>query len=557
MYHEKMGIIEDREGNKVAFSGSMNESSTALTVNYETIDVFCSWKGDNEARRILKKENAFLSIWSNSEPNISIIDFPELKEDIINKYKKNKINFEFFIDDQNDIYNVQKNKFNQSFFKFPDDIKLYDYQEEAIENWTNNSYCGMYDMATGSGKTITALGSLSRLSKELSEKISIIIVVPYQHLVEQWVEDIVKFNVKPIIAYSYPGQNWRKEFNDAVNAYNATAIDNFCIITTNATFILNDFQNILKKFRRNFCFVADEVHNLGANKIRELLPKKARYRLGLSATIDRFRDEEGTETLKRYFGKTCLTFSLKEAINRGFLTSYYYYPVVTYLAQDELEKYKELTKLIIKNGGTDPENSKNKEYLELLLIKRARIIAGCRSKIDRLIECIAPYKECTHMLVYCGATKYDNDNIDDSDQIKQIDAVNIRLYNDLNIKTRKFTSSESKSERTDIIKAFADGVDLQAITAIKCLDEGVNIPAIQKAFILASSTNPKEYIQRRGRVLRKSKGKEYAEIYDFITLPRPLSEVPFCSLEELEYDYSLVKKEFKGCWNLLKQLVIH
>lgn len=403
----------------------------------------------------------------------------------------------------------------------------------------------MYDMATGSGKTITALGSLSRLSKELSEKISIIIVVPYQHLVEQWVEDIVKFNVKPIIAYSYPGQNWRKEFNDAVNAYNATAIDNFCIITTNATFILNDFQNILKKFRRNFCFVADEVHNLGANKIRELLPKKARYRLGLSATIDRFRDEEGTETLKRYFGKTCLTFSLKEAINRGFLTSYYYYPVVTYLAQDELEKYKELTKLIIKNGGTDPENSKNKEYLELLLIKRARIIAGCRSKIDRLIECIAPYKECTHMLVYCGATKYDNDNIDDSDQIKQIDAVNIRLYNDLNIKTRKFTSSESKSERTDIIKAFADGVDLQAITAIKCLDEGVNIPAIQKAFILASSTNPKEYIQRRGRVLRKSKGKEYAEIYDFITLPRPLSEVPFCSLEELEYDYSLVKKEFK------------
>lgn len=541
MYHEKMGIIEDPDGNKVAFSGSMNESSTALTVNYETIDVFCSWKGESDNNRIVKKENAFTSIWNDTEPKISIVSFPDLKEDIIKKYQKTKIDFESYVDNHEEI---ELKECYCSFFKIPEKIKLHDYQRDAIKSWFDNSNCGILDMATGSGKTITALGCLSKLSEQLNEKIAVVIVVPYQHLVEQWVEDINKFNVRPIIAYSYPGQKWRQEFSDAVSAYNVKAIDNFCIITTNATFGLSDFQNILNRFKRNFCFVADEAHNLGAKKISELLPKKARYRLALSATIDRFRDEEGTDSLKKYFGKVCLRFSLKDAIDREFLTSYYYHPVVTYLDSDELDKYKELTKQIIKAGGANPENAKNKEYLELLLIKRARIIAGCRSKIDKLIETISPYKDCTHMLIYCGANKYDNDKIDDTYQLKQIDAVNLRLYNDLGIKTRKFTSSENKVERADIIKSFAEGIDLQAITAIKCLDEGVNIPAIQKAFILASSTNPKEYIQRRGRVLRKSKGKEYAEIFDFITLPRPLEDVEFCSAEELEYDLSLVKKEF-------------
>ena len=147
------------------------------------------------------------------------------------------------------------------------------------------------------------------------------------------------------------------------------------------------------------------------------------------------------------------------------------------------------------------------------------------------------------MLVYCGATKYDRKDISDEDDIKQIDEVNHRLYEELHMKVRKFTSSEDINERKEICEMFINK-DIQVITAIKCLDEGVNIPAIEKAFILASSTNPKEYIQRRGRVLRKSPGKEYAEIYDFITLPRKLSDVKYLSEEEKKYDLSLVRREF-------------
>ncbi len=538
IFHEKIGIVIDAEGNKVAFTGSMNETYSGLLQNYESIDVFCSWR-DEDYDRVNIKENAFDNLWDNLDTAMEVIPFPKVAVERLNSYKVEKTEpLCVEIQNEDDSQNV--------FFKIPDTVELYDYQREAIETWENNNCCGIFDMATGAGKTFTALGALSALSKNLNNNIAVVIVAPYQHLVEQWVEDIIQFNVKPIVAYSYPGQKWRKQFSDAVTAYNVGAIDNFCVIATNATFSLNDFQSILQKFKKNFAFVVDEAHNFGAVKLSSLLPKKARYRLALSATIERFRDEEGTNKLRKYFGKTCISFSLKEAIQKGFLTSYYYHPVVVYLNADEYEQYQEITKTIIRNGGASQENIDKNPYIEMLLIKRARIISGCKEKVSKLVEVMKPYKNDNYILVYCGATKYDNDSSDlkDDDEVKQIEEVNRKLYYELGMKVHKFTSEESKEERDEIKRMFASGTELQVITAIKCLDEGVNIPAIKKAFILASSTNPKEYIQRRGRVLRRAKGKEYAEIFDFITLPRPLEEVQFCSEEELSCDLSLVRKEF-------------
>ena len=538
IFHEKIGIVIDSEGNKVAFTGSMNETYSGLLQNYESIDVFCSWR-DEDYDRVNIKENAFDNLWDNLDTAMEVIPFPKVAVERLNSYKVEKTEpLCVEIQNEDDSQDV--------FFKIPDNVDLYDYQREAIESWKNNNYCGIFDMATGAGKTFTALGALSALSKNLNNHIAVVIVAPYQHLVEQWVEDIIQFNVKPIVAYSYPGQKWRKQFSDAVTAYNVGAIDNFCVIATNATFSLNDFQNILLKFKKNFAFVVDEAHNFGAVKLSSLLPKKARYRLALSATIERFRDEEGTNKLRKYFGKTCISFSLKEAIQKGFLTSYYYHPIVVYLNADEYEQYQEITKTIIRNGGASQENIDKNPYIEMLLIKRARIISGCKEKVPKLVEVMKPYRTDNYILVYCGATKYDNDSSDlkDDDEVRQIEEVNKRLYYELGMKVHKFTSEESKEERDEIKRMFASGTELQVITAIKCLDEGVNIPSIKKAFILASSTNPKEYIQRRGRVLRRAKGKEYAEIFDFITLPRPLEEVQFCSEEDLSCDLSLVRKEF-------------
>ena len=532
MFHTKIGVIRDSEDNVVAFSGSMNESANAFKYNYETVDVFKSW---NDPERVELKIRGFDAVWSNREVNVKTIVFDDLNDEIIKKYKTKPVDYK-----NNKSLESVNSESQYEFFSIPKELELYDYQKNAIEKWFDKKCFGIYDMATGTGKTYTALASISKLSQALEENIAVVIVVPYQHLVEQWVEDIQAFNVNPIKAYSFPGNNWRAAFNDAVNGYNTGAINNFCIIACVATFILPDFQNILSKFKKNYCFVADEAHNLGAPNVRSLLPKKARYRLALSATIERHGDDEGTQSLYEYFGsEPCISFTLSEAIKNGFLTPYYYYPILVYLNSDELDEYKRITERIRKlclmhKDEDDPD-------LKALFMKRARIVAGCHSKVDKLLEVIEPYKNESNILVYCGATKYES-NVE-SDDVRQIEEVTKRLNQDYQMRVHKFTSEENQKERMEIKQMFVNH-EIQVITAIKCLDEGVNIPAIKTAFILASSTNPKEYVQRRGRVLRKAEDKKYAEIYDFITLPRPLESVRFCDDEELALDYSLVRREF-------------
>lgn len=533
MYHEKLGVMSDAEHNTVAFAGSMNESKNAFSHNYEAIDVFCSWTKDNE--RVLSKESAFNSIWNNSEPHIKTIDFPKIAREKLNSYCTTET-LDFEIDNEEQ----ESKKNGPRFFRPPDNIDFYEYQKEAVFNWLSNGNNGIFDMATGSGKTYTGLYALSKLSEKLSSNLGVIIVAPYQHLVEQWVEDIESFGVKPIICYSaYP--KWKEHFEDIINAYNASVVKNFCVVTTNSSFSLASFQKQLNRIKKDFCFVVDEAHNFGAERLSELLPVKAKYRLALSATLERHNDEEGTKKLYQYFGMVCQSFTLKEAIDKGFLTPYYYHPILVTLTRDELEKYQELTKQISKLSNTSKEEKSS--LRDLLLIKRARIIAGARNKIGALLETITPYKNDNHMLIYCGATKYDKKGIDDEDDVKQITELTRELYKVHKLKVRKFTSEETKDERAEIKDMFLDGKELQAIIAIKCLDEGVNIPAIKTAFILASSTNPKEYIQRRGRVLRKAIGKNFARIYDFITIPRELSTISSTNNQDLQLEISLIRKE--------------
>ncbi|NCC87249.1 MAG: DEAD/DEAH box helicase [Clostridia bacterium] len=552
MYHEKMGIIEDPEGNEVVFSGSMNESATALKLNYETIDVFCSWIDDPD--RISVKENAFSAIWNNTEPNVTIIDFPELSDEIVRKYKRSKPNFD--IDEEDTGTNSMPLKQNASINgthlpAFPNGFSLHQYQKEAIDNWEANGYRGIFDMATGTGKTYTGLGAIVRIASFLNNRFATIIVCPYQHLVEQWVEDIEKFNICPIIGYSASSQkDWKKRLETAVRdqKLSVRGKEFFCFICTNATFGSAFVQEQIAKIRGNKVLVVDEAHNFGAPYLSKLLYDFYDYRLALSATLDRHNDEEGTEVLYRFFGEKCIEYSLERAIKEKKLTPYKYYPIVITLSEEELAAYDQLSyeigKCVIKGkNGRIKLSEKGKK----LALKRARIVAGARAKLDALKEQIYPYVDQKHILVYCGATKGLEENQDytttDEVDLRQIDEVTSLLGNELNMQVSQFTSKEDIEERATLKAEFAKGETLQALIAIKCLDEGVNIPQIKTAFILASTTNPKEYIQRRGRVLRLAEGKEYAEIFDFITVPYPLSSVSALTEQQLKRNIGLVRNE--------------
>ncbi|MFQ9723818.1 MAG: DEAD/DEAH box helicase family protein [[Clostridium] innocuum] len=558
MYHEKMGIISDEYGNSVAFSGSMNETSTAMSVNYETIDVFRSWNEGTEAERVKLKENAFYSIWNDCEPNIHVMEFPNISQALIDKYKRSSPNL-----------SIDKEQFSRRKVshgdmilndglvidktigaRIPNNIELHPYQKEAISVWVGENYRGIFDMATGTGKTFTGLGAISKLSEDLEDELAVVIVCPYQHLVEQWVEDIVKFNINPIIGYSSSSQkDWKQRLTKAIRNQKIRRDKRFfCFVCTNATFANSFVQEQLSKIKSPLLLVVDEAHNFGARSYAKYLDDRFTYRLALSATLERHRDEEGTSVLYNFFGKKCIEYSLDRAIDEDKLTKYKYHPIPVYLTEEELEKYEkksyEISKCLIK--AQDGKYKLNKRG-EILAMERARIVAGASQKLESLREYMIPYVQDNNILVYCGATNVIDEKSDysgtDEEDVRQIEAVTRILGNELGMEVAKFTSDENMEIRSTIKEQFQRRDRLQAIVAIKCLDEGVNIPGIRTAFILASTTNPKEYIQRRGRVLRKAENKSFAEIFDFVTLPRELDSVSGLTVEQAQRDLSLVKNE--------------
>ena len=292
MFHEKLGLMYDADDNIVAFSGSMNESSNAFLSNYEAIDVFTSWSQDNE--RVLSKKAAFNAIWGNYEPSIKVIEFPEIADEIIQRYRIND-HIDLSIDTDQYFAITSSNTHKNTPF-IPKDVIIRPYQTDAIDEWKKRNYCGIYDMATGAGKTYTALASIAEISHDVNYILAVIIVCPYQHLVDQWVEDIVKFGMNPVIGYSSsPQKNWKERLSKAIRDQKLRDDKSFfCFICTNATFSSTFVQEQINKIRNPILLVVDEAHNVGAASYLKLLDERFKYRLALSATLERHNDEEST-----------------------------------------------------------------------------------------------------------------------------------------------------------------------------------------------------------------------------------------------------------------------
>ena len=369
MYHEKMGLITDNEGNTVAFSGSMNESENAFKGNYESFDTFCSWTNDCE--RVFKKQMAFKAIWEDYEPGIETLDFPVAVKQRLYEYNADLRNCNSKANDS--ITEIQLESKEKGEIYLPEDFNIREYQYNAIQTWESRGFCGIYDMATGTGKTLTALASVEYLFRKNNNRLAIVIVCPYQHLVEQWVEDIVRFGIYPIIGYSASSQkNWKKNLKQAVRSFNLKVLDTFCFVTTNASFVTKKVQEQIIQLNEDSLFIVDEAHNMGAANYRKCLPENIEFRLALSATIDRHNDDIGTEALTSYFGDKCIEYSLKDAIENKMLTRYFYYPVLTYLDEDELEEYLDLTHQLATAISKKGRKLVLSEYAKQLLIKRSR-----------------------------------------------------------------------------------------------------------------------------------------------------------------------------------------
>ncbi|MBR8839314.1 MAG: DNA phosphorothioation system restriction enzyme [Stigonema ocellatum SAG 48.90 = DSM 106950] len=421
--------------------------------------------------------------------------------------------------------------------RMPLSLQLRGYQRQAVNNWFTNNGRGTLKMATGSGKTITALAIAWELYKQINLQV-LLVVCPYRHLVTQWARECEKFNLQPILAFENL-RSWQSQLSTQLYNLRSGSQRFLTIITTNSTLIGDGFQSQLKYFPEKTLIIGDEAHNLGAPRLEESLPRRVGLRLALSATPERYFDEGGTQSLFDYFGPVLQPeFTLRDAITQGALVHYLYYPIPVELTETESRAYAKLTEkigraLVYRERDNVALGDDNHEDLKALLMQRARLIGAAENKLNALRELMTTRRETTHTLFYCSDGSQE---VGQRSSLRQLKAVAKILGVDLGYKVSTYTAQTTLEEREILRRQFESG-ELQGLVAIRCLDEGVDIPAIQTAVILASSGNPRQFIQRRGRVLRPSPGKERATIFDMIVLPPDLDR------NTLEVERNLLRKE--------------
>ena len=510
IYHEKIGIFIDSNENTVAFTGSQNETVGGLLTNFESIDVYWSWFDPHQ--RVQRKIDNFKRLWNNLTPKLNVLDFPVAAKQRLLEYKPTSppsVDLETFVDRFSTRESGTSYSYRPKAIDLLSNLKLRGYQQAAIEAWFRNDCRGFLEMATGSGKTITALSALVRLVKE-KKRLFILIACPFQHLVEQWDKEASQFGFQSILAYQSQ-RTWVDRLNEALIDFNFGSLKVVCTITTHDTFISDAMQRILTRLQGDAVLVADEAHHLGATKSRQNLPNLFSYRLGLSATPNRWFDPEGTAALRAYFRETVYEFPLAQAIEAGYLCSYSYLPHLVELTEGELYEYEALTAKIAKLYARKNDDEVTEQLLEALLRQRTDLLNNAENKLPMLKQLVVNQSEpLHHALFYCAPG--------------QIDEVISMLGHELGLHVHRFTAEESTEERRSLLERFASR-NLQGLVAMKCLDEGVDVPGTQSAYILASSSNPREFIQRRGRILRNAPGKAEAKIYDLIAVPSLNTEV--------------------------------
>jgi len=548
----------------ISTDGSINFTLAALTKNSESFEVNVPWVNEVFQERVEQEKENFEKIINQKHPNYRYIDSNEI-EIAIYKIGKDK-DIKDLLDDSVKIDNSSfgkkvesiLNKKNKRFQhkirdlkglpRFPYEDGPRDYQSLAFESWKANGFKGIFAMATGTGKTITSLNCLLNEYDD-TNTYRAIILVPTIALLEQWKKECLVFNFKNVITVS-SRENWNNNlafFNTANKLFKAS----FIVIVTYASFSRPRFKSHFKQLPKDTLLIADEVHNMGAPNISKLLNTiHLEKRIGLSATPDRKYDFVGNQALNEFFNDSSpyiYSYSMKQALDKGWLSKYSYYPHIVYLTPEELKQYIKISKQLL--NFLDPKTGKYKECdeVEKLLLKRKRIIHKASNKIFKFKEILqSEYKtkkSLKYTLVYVPEGKEADyskldEYIENEDEKSLINGYTRAVSEiDDSIMVKQYTANTQN--RDEVIKNFGEG-KIDVLTSMKCLDEGVDVPRAELAIFCASTGNPRQFIQRRGRVLRLHDDKVYATIHDLVV-------VPMVNNEEGNYEMerNLLKKELE------------
>lgn len=512
LFHQKVGIVFDDAGDILSFSGSINETAQAWINNIEEFKVFCSWE-PGQIGYLQSDLNKFLSYWKDERPMIAkVYDIPAAIKDKIVKLKPR------------DIEDIQimrkyrkKNKVKENL------LSLYPHQQRAVEKWIQNDCMLLMEMATGTGKTRTAIGCMSELLKN-GQKLCIIIATPQMTLSQQWAKDIddlkISVDKKITVPGKYSSVQWKRELELLLLDLSDGRVNTAIVYTTHVTASSRHFIDIIQKnkFDTKFLFICDEVHAIGSVQQRKAMLNEYEYRIGLSATPERMFDERGTKQIYTYFGNDSFEFSIADALKtinpdtgRPFLNQFNYYPIFVHLTSEETKKYSNYTRriaLLLQQEEIDEEE------LQRLNDQRAKIGKNAENKYDAFDDLLDKMNPVTIKDTIVFLSDQQIERCFDIMSYKKIKRAKITEAESAN----KIVNEDGESERQEIISQFKRR-ELQIIVGMKCLDEGIDIKSARVAVLMSNSVNPREYVQRVGRVIRTLPGKENSEIYDFVVIP--------------------------------------
>ncbi|EOR93964.1 DNA-repair protein [Arcticibacter svalbardensis MN12-7] len=544
--HYKSGVFGDGI-NKVGFKASCNFTSYGLLSNLEEIEIYILGDDLRSDKFILKQDKYFEEIYSERADFVEYVPVEEIQAIIINTFANKDID-ELLVQEK-ELLNLKKrylkldkHKELKPVFiaegdsdyllpKFPYKEGPRDYQIKAYDNWIANGYKGLFAMATGTGKTITALNCVLQEFR-IQNQYNFVVLVPTIALADQWYEEATqKFNYTDIVICSSKHLGWEARVNQFGRNFIIGSNNNFGLIVTYATFRGLKFQTTWERNFKGFfsllTLIADEAHTLGSAKLLKILPVKINKRIGLSATPERVYDATGQELLCNFFNAFpphyTFVYNMQQAINDKILCKYYYYPVMVSLEPDELDAYRSITKKLAKYIDSVTGRYRESPAVSRLLIERKNVIHKARQKESTLLEIvdrIGPDK-FKYVFIYVpegNSANYDEQDttISDEDDMRIVNRYTSLLYQQHHFKMRKFLGDTQ--DREAILSQFRNG-EIDAVLAMKCLDEGVDVPRTQYAVFCSSTGNPRQYVQRRGRVLRFHKNKPYAYIYDMVVKP--------------------------------------
>jgi len=578
--HTKEGVFSDGQ-NFVGFNGSCNFTQTSLIGNKESIFVSCDWDSETDKNRVKYSIEEFERTFSGKDDAVNYVEPLEIITNIEKTFGYKSI--DELLEQEEQLFfsenkvvrpsikkamdkakkqvekTIERIKEEDTKPKFPYPSGARDYQQTAFENWKNNKQQGLFAMATGTGKTITSLNCLLEIYKKVGYY-KALILVPTITLVNQWESECRKFNFANIIKVCSKSASWKNDIAGILlqERLRPTEQISYIVIATYASFSRQNIFAELNQLSAKTLLIADECHNMGSATMLKILPKvNYKRRIGLSATPERQYDEESNFKLFSFFNSGngyTYEYSMQEAINKGVLCRYYYYPHLVSLTDSEMQEYMKLSEKISKYYNSNSDSFKNDPILTALLLARKRIIHKAFNKVSVFNDILQEYYNRKHnlkyTLVYVPEGNDTNDYFEsdfyskndetetDNDAIHLID-VFTKAVRDIDNRTtvRQFVSGIA--ERDKILEQFAKG-EIDVLTSMKCLDEGVDVPRAELAIFCASTGNPRQFVQRRGRILRQHPDKQFAYIHDLVVIPEVNPNSDSYTMER-----SILKKELE------------